>query len=161
MSLIMDGGIEVSETEERLREFINNSESFIHYIGMMIPHRPGVKECITALENRYYKPGTDRNELFIMRIIKFCNILWCIISIPIHEKQLMEEVVKECGLRIADGVPTMIGDGGMVKFPVDNKRVFTLENEKDHPVYRNDPVVNNALLEQERDSISKIQNGER
>lgn len=54
----------------------------------------------------------------------------------------MERAAAANGLRIANGVPHMVsGDGkGNAKvshFPVENERIFTLENIPGHPVYKN------------------------
>lgn len=138
----------IAEDEKQFKEFMEN-EFFIHYVGMISPPRPGVHECTSMLEHKHYKPGTERNELFILRMMKWADFFWLIISIPIKEKMFMEEVANECGLRIANGVPTVFGPGGIEKFPVSNERVFTLENKAGHPVYRNDPAVNKAMQESE------------
>ena len=155
MAIADQDGCLVSETDEQMQEFMRN-ERFIHYVGMINPPRPGVSECITLLEHKHYQPKTPRNELFIMRLIDWNDIMWVIISIPIEEKNLMEAVADECGLRIADGIPTMISGGGVERFPISNERIFTLENKSGHLVYRNDPVINEVLLASEIETFDRI-----
>ncbi|MCU0679620.1 MAG: hypothetical protein MUC28_04225, partial [Planctomycetes bacterium] len=133
ISVIEDGGTLVPENADQLREFLKN-DFFIHYVGMLMPPRPGVGECVSLLEHTHYKPGTPRNELFIMRIVNWAAMVWTIVSIPIREKSFMEKIVDECGLRIAKGVPTLFSHEGFERFPADNERVFTLENKAGHPV---------------------------
>jgi hypothetical protein len=136
MAIVKDGGILVDEPDEDLRVFIDDPH-FIHYLGMLIPPRPGVADCISLLENTYFKPGTTRNDLFVMRIIEWEELTWVMVSIPISDKGLMEKAAQVSGLRVADGVPTMLQGGGVSHFPVSNERVFTLENCSGHPVYQN------------------------
>lgn len=153
MGIVEDEGILIGETDEELKNFMQN-ESFIHYVSHA--SRPGIGECLTLLEFRDYKPGTPRNDLFIMRIIEWEGLTYIAVSIPIDEKHLMEKAVEETDLKIADGVPTMMGGGEVNHFPMCNKRVFTLENTSGHPVYRNDPEVNDALRESESESMARI-----
>ena len=134
MKLVKDGGIEVAESPTDYQRFFADP-SFIHYAGMLNPPRPGVLDCVQMLENIHYKPGSDRNHLFLLRLLDWQDILWTIVSIPIAEKANMERVAQVNGLRIANGVPTMFADGGIHSFPVSNDRVFTLENIHGHPVY--------------------------
>lgn len=155
MALVQDGGIPIPESDEDLQNFLEYPE-WIHYVGMFVPPRPGVHECIALLEHQHYQPGTERNDLFIMRIIEFSQMLWVMISIPISEKHLMEEVSDECGLRIADGVPTSISLEGVEAFPASNERVFTLENKPDHPVYQNDPELTKKVLEAEKETLDRV-----
>lgn len=154
--VVEDGIGMVPENNNQFQEFMKN-DYFIHYVGMLNPPRPGVSECGSLLEFTYFKPGTPRNELFIMRIVFWADIVWSIVSIPIKEKNLMEKIVDQCGLRIANGIPTMFADGKIQKFPADNERIFTLENKSGHLVYRNDPAINDQLIKTELEALEKIQ----
>ncbi len=153
ISVVEDGGIQVPETNEDLQKFLQD-ERFIHYVCMAMRH--GIGECITLLEFRDYRPGTERNELLIMRTIDWCEMPWFAISIPIGEKHLMEAAARESGLRVANGIPMMFGGTEVNQFPMCNKRVFTLENVSGHPIYRNDKDVDTALREGEYESIKRI-----
>ncbi|NTW13785.1 MAG: hypothetical protein HGA31_02010 [Candidatus Moranbacteria bacterium] len=139
MSRDNDFGEEFSETAEELREFMKD-ESFVHYVGMISPPRPGVRELLEFVEHEYYKPDTRRNDLFLMRIIRWEDIVWALISIPIKERSYVEKAVRSFGLRIANGVPTMLSGGKAERFPYENERTFTFENVSGHPVYRNNPL---------------------
>lgn len=132
----MDSHEAIGESSEDFQKFLEDP-SLIHYVGMIHPPRPGVSDCVQTLEHAYYKPGTPRNNLFNLRIIKWEDITWVIVSIPITEKAKMESVAKVSGLRIANGVPMMIDSKGRRRFPASNERVFTLENVPGHPVYNN------------------------
>lgn len=153
--VLEENGVAIRQELEQLKQFMGNEE-FIHYVGMLIPPRPGVSECIALLEHRHFKPGTVRNHLLIMHMISWSEIIWSIASIPIAERSKMEEVADECGLRAVEGVPAMISGEGMDVFPVDNERTYTFENKADHPVFRNDPELNDKMIEAEFRSIERI-----
>lgn len=154
-AVIEDGGIPIPKSDEHFQEFFKN-ERFMHYVGMISPPRLGVEEFVSLVEHRHFKPGTLRNELFIMRIIDLEDITWLIMSIPVEDISLAESAAGECGLRIANGVPTMISGNGFQRFPADNERVFTLENRSDHPTYRNDSVSERVILNAEQETVDRM-----
>lgn len=134
MSITKDDGTLAEESENDLKTFMNDPY-FIHYVGMLIPPRPGFDDCVQQLEFSYFKPGTKRNDLFHLRVISWEDIVWGVVSIPISEKRLMETVAAACRLRVANGVPCVISADGFKSFPFENSRMFTLENIPGHPVY--------------------------
>lgn len=127
------GGRVVDETDEEMCAFFQRPE-LIHFVGLA--QRPGVVDCITTLEHAHYEPETARNALFTLRYLPWENMPWFIVSIPIEERAYMDRVAAAHGLRIADGVPTLLCSEGTIHFPVSNERVFTLENVPGHPVYK-------------------------
>jgi hypothetical protein len=50
------------------------------------------------LEYTYFIPGTPRNEEYFLRLFKWNEIIWFMVSIPKSEAHLMEKVAAECGL---------------------------------------------------------------
>lgn len=139
MTIVKGDGIEFPESDKELRKFMKD-ESFVHYIGMIVPPRPGVGELLEFVEHEYYKPGTPRNDLFLMRIIRWEDMVWSLVSIPIRERSYVEKAVRSFGLRIVDGVPSVLSGGKLDRFPYENERTYTFENVSGHPVYRNDPL---------------------
>lgn len=148
------GGMAHEESYESIREFIRDPK-YIHYVGMIAPPRPGVRLCAIKLEHTYFIPGTPSNEEFLLRIFEWCGMIWIMISIPREKSNLMEKVAAECGLRIADGVPTLIGSGAYNPFPFNDSSVFTLENIPGHPIYSNNPeVAERILMEEEMEMVA-------
>lgn len=143
------------ETEKESREFFENP-NFVHFVGMLEPPRPGVNLCIVKLEHTYFPPGTKSNDEFFMRLRKWGGIIWTIASIPKEKMDLMKKVATETGLRIADGIPHLVVCGKLGSFPIDNERVFTLENISNHPVYKNNPQEIRQMLEEEHREIIEI-----
>ena len=135
MSLVTADGNPREESNEAFQAFFEDP-AYIHYIGMLLPPRPGVADTMQMLEFNHYRPNTPRNDLFQLRMVEWMEITWGIVSIPIAEKAFMEHIALVNSVRITDGVPTMFADGGMYRFPVDNPRIFTLENTRDHPIYQ-------------------------
>lgn len=144
------------ESKEEMENFFKDPE-YIHFIGMIYPRRPGVMLCTIRMEHEHYKPGTDSNKNFHIRMINWENTEWMIVSIPKKDCGLMKKMAKECGLRIADGVPTIIGGDTkqITQFPINNKNVFTFENASDSGVYSGKYDV---ILEEENIQIKKILN---
>ncbi len=135
MDILQDDGVPHVESDEDSRVFFADPH-YIHYAGMLSPPRPGFADCIQMLEHTHFAPGTLRNDRFHVRVINWQGIIWAIVSIPMAEKELMMRMAKVNGLRIANGIPIMLGDGGVHRFPVDSRNLFVLENVSGHPVYR-------------------------
>lgn len=135
MAIAKNGGILAHESEEELQKFIEDPY-FVHYVGMLLPLRPGVADCFELLERSHFKPGTPRNDLFHMRILKWMDIMWGMVSIPVGDKGLMEKAAFVNGLKPAIGVPLVLDGEKEHRFPAANERVFTLQNTPGHPVYR-------------------------
>ena len=101
--------------------------------------RPGIGDCIRTLELSHYAPGTRRNDLFFLRFIEWGHMGWFIVSIPKIESAFMVSASTAHGLRVANGIPTMLSGGHKERFPIIGKNVFTLENVRSHPVYKSKP----------------------
>lgn len=133
----MESSLEVAQDYDQVQAFVADPK-WVHFVGMLM--RPGVGGCAETLEHTHYKPGTPANDLFQLHIIKWEDLVWGLISIPIEDRSKMDRAAAANGLRVADGVPTMVnGQGGELKvsrFPVENDRIFTLENVSGHPVYK-------------------------
>ena len=184
------------ETEEEIIKFFGDV-NFAHFIGMFAPPRPGVVLCATQLEHVYYPPGGEINEDFMIRLWKWEEIIWAIISVPRSDIDLVRKIAAECGLSVKHGVPQKITMLEMIEImaardkrkisPKEkkemeenkelyskvellvtdivrdkktsarrkvftlpyNNRVFTFENIKNHPFYKNDPETNEKIRQLE------------
>lgn len=154
--LVFGDGEYSYETEETFSAFAEN-DRLTHYV--CIHSRPGFEELSTKLEHTHYKPLTIRNELMHMRALLWNDVLWYVLSMPSIEKHLLENMAGLCGMRIANGVPMMIGRNCREQFPISGKNVFTLENISGHPVYQNDELLNRAILHAEEQAAESIRFG--
>lgn len=122
-------------SKERIEKCVvlaNNIELF-HIIFMMT--RPGANRFQTYLEHEYYPPGTPENDKFQWRVLKWNQINWCIISIPLEDRQNAYDAAAETKMKIADGIPTMISGEGVERFPLCCDRAFSLENQPNSVIY--------------------------
>lgn len=133
-----------------------NRRDLVHYIGMVNPPRPGIRECFTTLEYIHFPPGTALNDEFQLAVVEWNDIGWIIVSIPLTKASLMETVARQCGLRVADGIPMMVTGEGFERFPFTNGNTYVLENQSGHPIYRNDPIVNKQLHNAEMETVERI-----
>ena len=142
-------------TDEEVQKFAKN-EKFIHFAGMIMPARPGVRLFAVKLEYFHFEPGTPKNDEFILHVINWQGTSWAVTSIPKEYMELARNIAAEVGLRIADGVPHLMIVGQVCKFPMDSESVFTLENVPGHAVYKNDQNIEVDLLTQEDSVIEEI-----
>jgi hypothetical protein len=103
------------------------------------------------MEYTYFPPRSGKNHLFNLVLMRWPSngIMWSILSFPIEFKPQAEEIAKECGLRLADGVPHVFDNKGAHVFPLEGETVFTLENIHNHQVYSNDPQKHQRLKQEE------------
>lgn len=95
------------ETKEEISEFFQNP-NFVHFIGMFRPLRPGVILCATKLEHYYYPPDGEINKDFMIRLWKWEEIIWMIMSVPESDHDLVRKTAQECVLSVKHGVPQKI-----------------------------------------------------
>lgn len=110
------------------------------------------------MEYTYFAPRSGRNGMFHMVLMKWPNngLSWAVLSFPIEYKPQAEAVAKECGLRLADGVPHIFDHAGAHTFPLDGETVFTLENIQNHQAYSNDPATQQRLRQAEYAEVDAI-----
>jgi len=111
------------------------------------------------MEYTYFAPRSGRNYLFEMVMMRWPDantFLWAIASFPIEYRPQAEAMAKECGLRLADGIPTIFDHKGAHQFPLEGPTVFTLENVNGHQVYGNDRDAVEKLKKEEHAAIDAI-----
>lgn len=115
------------------------------------------------LEYTYFAPRSGRNGLFNMVLMKWPRngMMWAILSFPIEYRPQAEALAKECGLRIANGVPHVFDGDGAHTFPIDGETVFTLENIHNHQVYNNNPATQQRLRDEEFAAVDAILKADR
>lgn len=114
----------LAESDESLQAFVADPQ-WVHFVGALMREQLGA--VFEELEHAHYPPGTPKNDLFHLRLMNWEEMQWAMASIPAQDKHLMEAVCAKHGMRVADGVPTMVGPDGVKRFPADNARVFHLE----------------------------------
>lgn len=116
------------------------------------------------MEYTHFPPRSGKNNLFEMLLMQWPDpksFLWAISSFPIEYRPQAESIARECGLRLADGIPTIFNQDGAHQFPLEGPTVFTLENIKGHQVYGNDAKAHDKLKSEERLAIDAIVGADR
>jgi len=150
---VPDGATPFGVVERGNDAFIQqgNDISKLHLILDM--QRIGGNLFCVKLEYTYFPPRSGRNKLFDMALLQWPNgdfaLKWAVLSFPLEYRPQAEALAKECGLRIADGVPHVFDAAGAHCFPLDGETVFTLENIHNHQTYANDPANYERLREEE------------
>ncbi len=127
-----------------IQEYCSN-KSLVSYIVMMSPRRPGVMLFSALLEHKYFPPGTPKNRQFIMHITKWHDMTFGIISIPKKRHPYAKGIAKYTGNTIINAWPTLFDGGSIHNFPVYGDNIYTLENEKGHPLYKGTTVREKML----------------
>jgi hypothetical protein len=141
---------------EVLKNILENPD-YVHYVGMVVPAKPGVRLCFTKLEYTYFAPGTSKNNEFHFAAIKWKGVVWAIASIPAKDAHLMDKVAAETGIRISPG-PYVITTDGEEFFSLGTGKVFHLENtEEERQIYDSNPSEIQHLLEEEAKEIRIIE----
>ena len=92
--------------------------------------RIGASLFNVKMEYTYFAPRSGKNYLFELVLMRWPDpntFLWAIASFPIEYRPQAEAMAKECGLRLANGVPTIFDGDGAHQFPLEGPTVFTLE----------------------------------
>ena len=131
----MESGIRQITAREFEREIQN--PAYIHLLGSVSPRRAGVLLFMVRLEYLHFPPGTESNNDFQLLMIKWEDMVWAAIRIPKEKMEIAKTVAEETGIRIADGIPTVISTTRSQQIvPGNAMNVFALENIPGHPVYK-------------------------
>ena len=148
-------GIEESSHKALIAQGKDSSK--LHLIVDM--SRIGAGLFNVKIEYTYFPPRSGRNYLYEMTLMRWPDNqygVWAVSSFPIEFKPQAEAIAKECGLRIANGIPTIFEEGVALQFPMDGSTVFTLENIKGHQVYGNNSADYERLKAEEKRAIDAI-----
>jgi hypothetical protein len=105
----------------------------------MVTHRPGVLLAAVAIEYLLYAPGTEANDSYDIIGTRWEDEHWLIVGVPRRDRTRWRPVFRACGLRVADGTPTMLtverGEPKATYFPAHGRNCFALEFRGQHPCY--------------------------
>lgn len=157
----MPYGLDAVDDEFLKKKGLDNSK--LHLVADM--NRVGVNVFNVKLEYTYFAPRSGKNDLFEMGLLRWPkndnSFFWIIASIPIEYRPQVENLLVDCGLRLVDGVPTILTNNGPHYFPMSGPTVFTLENVAGHPIYNNDFDEIERIKSQHRKEIDAIIDADR
>jgi len=153
----VNGVKEVPITIEDAQEWVRTSDD-LGLVGMAGPPRPFVHLFFTVLEYRHFPPDNRvLNDEFKLASIKWGDVVWMFVRVPASYRPQVEAVAAEMGLRLGDGLPTMLGGpDGPQRFPIDGDNVYTLENVGGSQVYQWTPQERDLALKDELARIQRI-----
>ena len=145
----------VTITDETLQRMADDPD-WIHIVCMVV--RPGIYLFMRTLELEHYRPCTPRNNLFYMVTMKWQDMDWIIVSVPSKDRSIVDAVAKDCGMKLADGIPHIFGgnNGEPAIFPMNSPRVFSLSNSADSIVY-NGIAAAEMTRELEMKAVDKLE----
>ncbi len=125
---IEDGGVPHVVSKQDFANLAHNNPERLFIVSMA--SRPGSTKFVTTLEYEHFAPTSKLGIELHMYICKWEDMFWYVISIPAKRKDIVDEVLKETCMRMADGLPTMLGGpNGESRFPIQSPNAFTLEND--------------------------------
>lgn len=127
-------GVYSDEDESEWKAFFTKPD-MLHLACFAL--RPGASGFCMDLESIHYPTRTPANALFDLRLVEWADTHWFIVSIPLSDRAKAESAAAANGLRITRSRPAAITASGLVGFPIKARHLFSLENVRGHPVYRN------------------------
>lgn len=93
--------------------------------------RRGCRLFITKLEYTHYKPRTERNELFHLRIGQWQGMQMAVISVPSEEINLAKEVATSLGMGLAENHAMILFGGATAgaMFPATGPQIYHLAGD--------------------------------
>ena len=127
-------------------------------VGQMNPPRIGVQAFSVFLEYRHFTPRDPvLNAKFEYALIHAPDeIIFSLILVPMSCRPVVEAIAAELRLRLADGVPHILGGLKPWHFPVDKPNVFTLEQQGGSFIYLNSPALYRAALAVEMEKCEQV-----
>ena len=131
--MVIDGKmcVKMWNTYAPLQELLQDKAK-LHVVAWM--GRPGVVDFVKRLEFEHYPPLSAKNDLFEAAIVNWPDdepmMRWYVLSFPREDRPQVEALAKECGLRFADGIPTLLQGDALepMFFPMRGDNVWSLES---------------------------------
>jgi hypothetical protein len=133
-------------------------KDYRHYVSLSV--RPGALAMMATVEYNLFPPRSAFNQMFHVHSLMWEWMPLQVFSVPYLAEGQVKAIAKALGMRIADGVPTLVEHGKPpIHFPGGNN-VFTLENDEGSPIYRNRQRDNDAVIEREGELLTCYEQGE-
>jgi hypothetical protein len=150
--------------DEEMDAFLQRQD-LVHLVGLL--RRPGVRSLSACIEYHWYPPGTARNDRFKVHLMRWSGLDWLVASFPAARRKPTEQLARRLGMRLVDGVPSLIADGRVTMFPGarhqdrDNQAMRTIENDPRSPLYSMRRRDDAGLLAAEEEIIELFERGQR
>jgi hypothetical protein len=86
----------------------------------------------TMLEDLVHEEGcgNDQANKLEMHYQSFQSMFYAVLSVPLEDAGLVMDAARQLGMKVCDGVPTMINSGRRNDFPLQGRNVWSLENRE-------------------------------
>ncbi len=121
------GTIAEKSTAE-VQQFVEQP-GLLHVSVMLFPEIPGASQCMIDCEDTHYTPGTKRNELFTLHILKWEGLHFGIFSVPLEERTLLESILTKHGMRLTKNTAIMFSSKGSSMFPLKGEHLYMLSRQ--------------------------------
>lgn len=186
----MDGNDDTPRVEEATLDQITaffRRQDLAHLVFARA--RPGALVLAVCVEWYWYAPGTPRNRFFHLRLLEWEGMDWAAASFPQPRLPAARRLAKQLGMRLADGVPTLLARGPAAAasasarpssaaireaglearfFPGagladggDNRAMWQVENDPASPVYLNRRRIDEDVFAAEDEIARVFANGHR
>lgn len=126
-----------------------------HFAIIAMQTRLGARLFSICLEHRHFPPTTELNKEFQFALSNWQQIPWYIIVLKNEYRPLVDALLKEMNMHLANGTPRMCTSAGWASFPVEHSRAFTLENGPGCCTYANDARLNITASQAEDAAIDR------
>lgn len=118
-------GTITEKTTAEVQQFVEQP-NLLHVAVMLSPEIPGASACMIECEDAHYTPGTPRNELFTLHILKWEGLHFGIFSIPLAERRLLENLLSKHKLRLTKNTAIMFSSKGSSMFPLQSENLYMI-----------------------------------
>lgn len=142
---------------DNIIKWMNSGDpDWINVAGMVAPRRPGAILFLTLTEHMFFHPTTPEQDDFLLMNIAWEEMVFYVFSVPSKHHEDLKDLASKCGVRMAEGIPSLYTSEGLKYFPVYGKNCFNLENIKGHPVYSSTTKSEDDIFRHEDILIAKI-----
>lgn len=138
----IEGEGHTAESRATFVEFVTAPLPRIHLVSMA--DRPGTMIMSAMIEWTWFVPGSSTAHRFELRRVVWEDIPFLVMTFPRKKFPAIRSLAKRLGMRVADGVPTLLDHNGTSHFPggrlpnyQPNCAMYSLENDSGSPIYQN------------------------
>lgn len=113
-------------------EFCQHVE-FTHYAPCECRESIVANKLATPLADLVHTSGCAKDQAakFDLHMVPWQGMLFAIIAVPLEDKHVVMNSARTLGMKICDGVPTIMSKGGTIlNFPLQGRNVCSLENRE-------------------------------
>lgn len=93
--------------------------------------RWGASAFCAEIEFKHFHPSNKvLNDQLDMKFVPFGGAINFVVGVPKKYEETVKKIARIMGMKVCDGVPTLIENGKKTFFPLNGNNVWTLENRE-------------------------------